>query len=161
MRSRPRTREVSSSTADTDYWVKRCDRRCRVNNREAGPGLLRPHPRCLSASGATSATAPAQLAHLFFESLHPFCQPVEALVDLLPVPLFVLAPASPGTSLVRASLAPAPACSWSTSPAAATLRGASVAPVSSAAHRCTFRSVFFQLTKGLSTPWGFERNRCH
>src|SRR5215217_9137564 len=29
MRSRPRTREVSSSTADTDYWVKRCDRRCR------------------------------------------------------------------------------------------------------------------------------------
>src|SRR5215217_3014769 len=58
--------------------------RTRVNNREAGPGLLRPHPRCLSASGATSATDPAQLAHLFFESLHPFCQPVEALVDLLP-----------------------------------------------------------------------------
>src|SRR5215213_4222080 len=80
--------------------------RTRVNNREAGPGLLHSHPRCLSASGATSATAAAQLAHLFFESLHPFCQPVEALVDLLPVPLFVLAPASPGTSLVRASSCP-------------------------------------------------------
>src|SRR5215212_10970544 len=103
--------------------------RTRVNNREAGPGLLHSHPQCLSASGATSATAPAQLAHLFFESLHPFCQPVEALVDLLPVSLFALAPASLLTSRrVRASLVPAPG-SGATSPRA-TIRAAPVAPVS-------------------------------
>jgi hypothetical protein len=110
--------------------------------------------------GALAVTVAAQLAHLFFESLHAGGQPVEALVDPLPVSLFVLgAASSPLASRVRASLVPAPD---STSPSGATLRAAaSVAPVSSAAHRCTFRSVFVQLTEGLFTLWGFERNWCH
>ena len=61
----------------------------------------------LSASGAP-AVAAAQLAHFFFESLHAFCQPVEALVDPLPVALFVLAATAPGASRIRASLVGTP-----------------------------------------------------
>jgi hypothetical protein len=108
----------------------------------------------LSASGTPAAvTTAAQLAHFFFESLHTFGQPVEALVDLLPVSLFVLGAASPLSSRVRAFLAPGPG-SGSTSPGA-TLR-ASVAPVSSAAQRCTSRSVFVQLTRRFIYPVGLR-----
>jgi len=109
----------------------------------------------LSASGTPAAvTTAAQLAHFFFESLHTFGQPVEALVDLLPVSLFVLGAASPLSSRVRAFLAPGPG-SGSTSPGA-TLRAASVAPVSSAAQRCSSRSVFVQLTRRFIYPVGLR-----
>jgi hypothetical protein len=126
-----------------------------VNNREAGPGLLRPHPRFLSASRTPAVTAAAQLAHLFFESLHAFGQPVEALVDLLPVSFFVLA------SRVRASLLVPAAPGPGSASLAPTLRAAPVAPAPTSAHGCTLRSVFVRLAGGLFTPRGLKRNRCH
>jgi hypothetical protein len=94
-------------------------------------------------SSAATPTAAAKLAHLFFEPLNPLGQPVEALVDPLPVARFVLA--APGAARVRASLVPASALPG------ATLRAASLAPVSPAAHKRTSRSVFVRLEERLFT----------
>jgi hypothetical protein len=129
--------------ADAPDWSWRANRRSPGSRTRPPLVLAIGWPR-LSSNTATAA----KQAHLFFEPLNPFGQPVEALVDPLPVSLFVPgASTSPLASRVRASLVPA---SGSASPGAPP-RAASVAPVSPAAHGFTSRSVFVRLEEGLFT----------